>query len=291
MAHKSGFVNIIGFPNVGKSTLMNRFTGEKLSIITPKAQTTRKRIIGIVNNENYQIVFSDTPGLLKPKYLLQESMLKHAKSALKDADILIYMTDVNEEPDNENEIFKILNNINIPLLLLINKIDLIDNKQISLIEKKWQSLLPKAQIFKISALGDIGLNPVFEKILELLPENPPYYDKDSLTDLPLRFFVAEIIREKIMLQYNKEVPYSAEVIIEEYKENQTPVLIRAVIFVEKESQKAIIIGQKGKAIKKLGIEARKDIENFIDQRVYLELVVKVNPNWRNNAELLKKMGY
>lgn len=291
MAHKSGFVNIIGFPNVGKSTLMNRFTGEKLSIITPKAQTTRKRIIGIVNNENYQIVFSDTPGLLKPKYLLQESMLKHAKSALKDADILIYMTDVNEEPDNENEIFKILNNINIPLLLLINKIDLIDNKQISLIEKKWQSLLPKAQIFKISALGDIGLNPVFEKILELLPENPPYYDKDSLTDLPLRFFVAEIIREKIMLQYNKEVPYSAEVIIEEYKENQTPVLIRAVIFVERESQKAIIIGQKGKAIKKLGIEARKDIENFIDQRVYLELVVKVNPNWRNNAELLKKMGY
>lgn len=289
--HKSGFVNIIGNPNVGKSTLMNALVGERLSIITSKAQTTRHRIMGIVNGEDFQIVYSDTPGVLKPQYKLHEGMMEFVKTALIDADVILFVTDVFEKEVNNPEILERIQKNQIPILLIINKIDQADSNKIEELKKHWHKILPQAEIIPVSALYSTNTDTVFEKIKQYLPEGEPYFPKDQLTDKPERFFVAEIIREKIFLNYKKEVPYSCEVVIESYKEETDIVKIFAVIFVARESQKPIIIGEKGSAIKKLGTQARLDIEEFLQKKVYLELTVKVSKDWRNNETLLKRYGY
>ena len=291
MLHKSGFVNIIGSPNVGKSTLMNQLVGEKLSIITSKMQTTRHRIMGMVNDEDYQIVFSDTPGIIDPAYKLHENMMKFVSEALKDADVILMVTDIYEDPEKMQDRLDQINKLNVPTLLLINKIDLSDQKSMEKMVDLWKSKLPKAQILPISALHNMSIQFILPKILEWLPENPPYFDKDQLTNKNMRFFVSEIVREKILKIYQKEVPYSCEVVVEEYKEDEKIVRIRANIMVSRTSQKSIVIGHQGKKIKKLGIESRIDIESFISKKVHLELFVKVDKDWRDKEGKLKKYGY
>ncbi len=291
MEHKSGFVNIIGNPNVGKSTLMNALVGEKISIITSKSQTTRHRIMGIVNGDDFQIVYSDTPGVLKPNYQLQESMMKFVGTALTDADIILYVTDVFETIDKNIEFLNKIQKTSVPVLLLINKIDLSDQEKVDMLSQKWQQLLPKSEVILISALKKFNVSYVFEKIIKLLPQSPPYFPKDELTNRTERFFVSEIIREKILLNYKKEVPYSTEVVVEEFKEKEDLIKIRAVIYVIRDSQKGIIIGHKGNAIKKVGTEARIDIEKFFSKKVFLELFVKVDKDWRNKTNELKRFGY
>lgn len=289
--HRSGFVNIVGNPNVGKSTLMNLLVGEKLSIITSKSQTTRHRIIGIVNTPEYQVVYSDTPGVLQPNYKLQEQMLAFSLSALDDADVLLYVTDVVETIDKNNDFLDRVRQMDIPVLLLINKIDLTNQTELEKLVEQWHELLPKAEIYPISALNNFGIEEIKKRIVELLPESPPYFEKDALTDKPARFFVSEIIREKALMLYQKEVPYSLEVLVEEFKEEKNIIRIRAVIWVERDSQKGIIIGHKGEALKKLGTLARKDLELFFEKKVYLQLFVKVEKDWRNNERILRSLGY
>lgn len=289
--HKSGFVNIVGNPNVGKSTLMNALVGERISIITSKAQTTRHRILGIVNGDDFQIVYSDTPGVLKPNYRLQESMLKFSTSALADADVLLYVTDVHDTFEkNKDFVEKVIQNP-APLLLIINKIDLIDQERLIELAERWKALIPRAEIIPISALSKFNVERVFTRIRELLPESPPFFDKDQLTDKPARFFVNEIIREKILLNYDKEIPYSVEVEVEQFREEEKLIRIHAVVYVERESQKGIIIGHGGKALKKVGMEARKDIEAFFGKKVFLEMFVKVEKDWRNKDSKLRTFGY
>lgn len=289
---KSGFVNIVGNPNVGKSTLMNDLVGERISIITSKAQTTRHRIMGIVNAPEYQIVFSDTPGVLKPKYKLQESMLNFSEGALTDADILIYVTDVVENPEKNAEFLARVEKEKVPVLLLINKIDLLKSQDdLEAIVSKWKTILPNAEVFPTSALEHFNVTNLMTRIVELLPTGHPYFGTDALTDKPARFFVTEIIREKILTNYDKEVPYSVEVIVEKFDEKEGAIHIMAVIYVERDSQKGIIIGKGGSKLKKVGIEARKDIETFFGKKVYLELFVKVEDNWRNRENKLRSFGY
>ena len=291
MAHKSGFVNIIGNPNVGKSTLMNSLVGEQLSIITHKAQTTRHRIMGIVNGEDFQIVYSDTPGIIKPNYLLQEAMMRSVSSAFEDADIILYITDVVETADKNESYLDIMKNTDIPVILVINKVDLTTQDDLNLLVDKWAEILPKAMIIPVSALKAFNVNAVMDKIQELLPEGEAYFPKDTLTDKSERFFVSEIIRERILINYKKEIPYSTEVEIESFKEAEDIIRIRAVIHVIRMSQKGIIIGHQGKALKKTGTEARKEIETFMGKKVYLELFVKVNKDWRDKPNVLRNFGY
>ena len=290
--HKAGFVNIVGNPNVGKSTLMNDLVGERISIITSKAQTTRHRIMGIVNTPEYQIVFSDTPGVLDPKYKLQESMLAFSEGALTDADILIYVTDVIEDPTKNAAFLEKVAKETIPVLLVINKIDLLSGQHaLEEIVARWRGLLPNAEIFPTSAKEHFNVQNLMDRIVELLPEGAPYFGKDALTDKPARFFVTEIIREKILLNYEKEVPYSTEVIVEKFDEKEGAIHIMAVIYVERESQKGILIGHGGQRLKKVGMQARQDIETFFGKKVFLELFVKVEPNWRNRENKLRSFGY
>ena len=291
MSHKSGFVNIIGSPNVGKSTLMNQLVGEKLSIITSKMQTTRHRIMGMVNDKDYQIVFSDTPGIIDPAYRLHENMMKFVSEALKDADVILMVTDIYEDPEKMQDRLDQINQLNVPTLLLLNKMDLSNQKSVEIMVDLWKSKLPKSQILPISALHNMSIQFILPKILEWLPENPPYFDKDQITNKNMRFFVSEIVREKILMIYQKEVPYSCEVTVEEYKEDDKIVRIRANIMVSRTSQKSIVIGHQGKKIKKLGIESRIDIESFIGKKVHLELFVKVDKDWRDKEGKLKKYGY
>jgi len=289
--HKAGFVNIVGNPNVGKSTLMNQLVGERISIATFKAQTTRHRIMGIVNTPEVQIVFSDTPGILKPNYKLQESMLAFSVSALNDADVLLYVTDVAEDPEKNADFLEKVRGMKIPVLLLINKIDESDQKSLGDIVERWHALLPNAEILPISAKNKFGTDLLLRRIQELLPESPPYFDKDQLTDKPARFFVSEIIREKILLYYDKEIPYSVEVKVERFKETEKKIHINAVIYVERESQKGIVIGHQGVALKKVSTEARKALERFFDKEVYLETFVKVDKDWRSSKKELDSFGY
>ncbi len=291
MAHKAGFVNIIGNPNVGKSTLMNAFVGERLSIITSKAQTTRHRILGIVNGDDFQVLLSDTPGIIKPAYELQSAMMDFVKSAFEDADILLYLVELGEKDLKDEAFFNKIRNAKIPVLLLLNKIDKGDEEQLKAALTHWNEKLPNAQVFAISALKDFGVKEVFERILELLPESPAFYPKDALTDKPERFFVNESIREKILIHYKKEIPYSVEIDTEEFFEDEKIIRIRSIIMVERETQKGIIIGHKGSALKRVGVEARKDLEKFFGKQIYLELYVKVNKNWRSNQSQLKRFGY
>lgn len=289
--HKAGFVNIVGNPNVGKSTLMNQLVGERISIATFKAQTTRHRIMGIVNTDDMQIVFSDTPGVLKPNYKMQEMMLAFSESALADADVLLYVTDVVENPEKNMEFLEKVQKMNIPVLLLINKIDQSNQKDLGNIVMKWHSLLPNAEILPISAKNKFGVDMLLKRIKELLPESPAYFDKDQLTDKPARFFVSEIIREKILLYYDKEIPYSVEVKVESFKEGEKSINIRAIIFVERDSQKGIIIGHQGVALKKMGSESRKALEKFFGKKVFLETFVKVDKDWRSSEKELDSFGY
>ena len=289
--HKAGFVNIVGNPNVGKSTLMNRFVGEKISIITSKSQTTRHRIKGIVNTDDYQIVFSDTPGVVKPSYKMQEYMLEFSKSALVDADIILYVTDVVENIEKNLDFIDKVNKSDIPVLLVINKIDLTTQEKLEALFDKWKSLIPRAEIFPLSATENFNVDNLYKRIVELLPEGEPFFPKDELTDLPSRFFVNEIIREKILQYYDKEVPYSVEVEVEEFKEDDKRINIMAVIYVERSSQKGIIIGSQGEALKKVGTQARLDIEAFFGKKVFLNLYVKVLKDWRNKDSELKNFGY
>ncbi|MGY6648659.1 GTPase Era [Wenyingzhuangia sp. IMCC45574] len=291
MTHKAGFVNIIGNPNVGKSTLMNAFIGEKLSIITNKAQTTRHRILGIVNDENHQILFSDTPGIIKPAYEMQESMMDFVKSAFEDADVLIYMVEIGEKELKDEAFFEKIKSSKVPVLLLINKIDTSNQEQIEEKMVYWQEKVPNANVYLISALEKFNIEPVFEKIKELIPVSPPFYPKDQLTDKPERFFVNEAIREKILENYKKEIPYAVEIVTEEFFEEDDIIRIRAIIMVERETQKGIIIGHKGAALKKVGMAARKDLETFFGKKIFLDLYVKVNKNWRSNDRQLKRFGY
>ena len=291
MAHKAGYVNIIGNPNVGKSTLMNAFVGERLSIITSKAQTTRHRILGIVNGEDFQILFSDTPGIIKPAYELQASMMDFVKSAFEDADILIYMVEIGETALKDESFFDKITNAKIPVLLLINKIDKSSQEEVEEKITYWQEKVPNAIIYAISALENFNVDTVFEKIVELLPESPAFYPKDQLTDKPERFFVNEAIREKILIHYKKEIPYSVEIDTEEFFEEKNIIKIRSVIMVERDSQKGIIIGHKGTALKRVGTEARKDLEKFFGKKIFLELYVKVNKDWRSNKNQLRRFGY
>ena len=289
--HKAGFVNIVGNPNVGKSTLMNQLVGERISIATFKAQTTRHRIMGIVNTEDTQIVFSDTPGVLKPNYKMQEMMLAFSESALTDADVLLYVTDVVEEPEKNMDFLEKVRKMSIPVLLLVNKIDQSDMKSLCEIVNKWHSLLPDAEILPISAKNKFGIDMLLKRIKELLPESPAYFDKDQLTDKPARFFVSEIIREKILLYYDKEIPYSVEVKVESFKETDRNINIRAIIYVERESQKGIIIGHQGVALKKVGSESRKALEKFFDKKIFLATYVKVDKDWRSSEKELDNFGY
>lgn len=289
--HKSGFVNIVGNPNVGKSTLMNLLVGEKVSIITSKAQTTRHRILGIVNTEDYQIVYSDTPGVLRPNYKLQESMLNFSESALSDADILLYMTDVVETTDKNEEFLKKVQRVDAPVLLLINKIDQTNQQELEKLVLQWKEQLPKAEIYPISALNKFNVDVVKKRILQLIPESPPYFEKDALTDRPARFFVTEIIREKILLYYQKEVPYAVEVIVEEFKDEKDMINIRALIIAERDTQKGIIIGHKGAALKKVATMSRLDIERFFNKKIFLQIYVKVEKDWRSRDNLLRQYGY
>ena len=291
MAHKAGFVNIIGNPNVGKSTLMNALVGERLSIITSKAQTTRHRILGIVNGEDFQVIFSDTPGIIKPAYEMQEAMMNFVKSAFEDADILLYMVEVGEKDLKDETFFKKIIYSKIPVLLLINKIDLSNQKDLETHVALWKEKVPNAEIIPISAKENFNVNEVFQRILDLLPESPPYYPKDALTDKPERFFVNETIREKILLNYKKEIPYSVEVETEEFIEEENIIRIRSVIMVERDTQKGIIIGHKGEALKQVGIQARADLEKFFGKQIHIELYVKVNKDWRKNVNQLKRFGY
>ena len=289
--HKAGFVNIVGNPNVGKSTLMNQLVGEKLSIATFKAQTTRHRIMGIVNTENTQIVFSDTPGVLKPNYKMQEMMLQFSESALADADILLYVTDVVEDPEKNMDFLEKVSKMSIPVILLINKIDESDQKKLGTLVTKWHELLPNAEILPISAKNKFGTDILLKRIHELLPESPAFFDKDQLTDKPAKFFVSEIIREKILRYYDKEIPYSVEVVVERFKEDERQIHINAVIYVERSSQKGIIIGHQGMALKKVSTEARKSLERFFEKKIFLETFVKVDKDWRNSQKELKHFGY
>ena len=289
--HKAGFVNIVGNPTVGKSTLMNQLVGERISIATFKAQTTRHRIMGIVNTEDCQIVFSDTPGVLKPNYKMQEMMLAFSESALKDADILLYVTDVVENPEKNIDFLDKVKQLPIPVILLINKIDESNQKELGTIVTKWHLLLPNAEILPISAKNKFGVELLMKRIKELLPESPAYFDKDQLTDKPAKFFVSEMIREKILLYYDKEIPYSVEVRVEQFKETDTSIHINAVIYVERDSQKGIIIGHKGIALKKVSSEARKALEKFFDKKIYLETFVKVDKDWRSSQRELDSFGY
>ena len=291
MQHKAGFVNIIGNPNVGKSTLMNALMGEKISIITHKAQTTRHRILGILNEEDYQIVVSDTPGIIKPAYRLQESMMNFVHSAFKDADVLIYLVEIGERALKDEAFFEKIKNTKIPLLLLVNKIDLSQQEEVEKQINHWKEQVPNAEILPISALNKFNMDKILERIIEILPVSPAYYDKDAITDKPKRFFVSESIREKILKHYKKEVPYSVEVEVEEFEDEKDIIRIRAIIFVMRESQKGIIIGHKGAGIKRIGTEARKDLERFFDKKIFLETVVKVKKNWRNDDRQLKSFGY
>ena len=289
--HKSGFVNIIGNPNVGKSTLMNSLVGEKLSIITSKAQTTRHRILGLVNGEDFQLVLSDTPGVIKPSYDLQSSMMDFVKSAVDDADIIVYMIEVGESSLKDEDLYNKIKSSTLPLLLVINKIDLSNQNELEEQVDKWKNKLPNAEIFPISALEKFQVESLLKRIIELLPECPPYFPKDQMTDKPERFFVNEIVREKILLNYKKEIPYSVEILTEEFKEDDKIIRIRSIIMVERDSQKGIIIGHKGSALKKIGIQARKDLETFFGKQIHIELFVKVNKNWRSNQNQLKRFGY
>ena len=290
--HKSGFVNIVGNPNVGKSTLMNSLVGERISIITSKAQTTRHRIMGIVNTDDMQIVYSDTPGVLKPNYKLQESMLGFSQSALVDADILLYVTDTVETPDKNAEFLARVAKEQMPVIVIINKIDLLKGQaELETLVDRWKELLPQAEIIPISAMLRFNIDNLLKRIYALLPESPPFFDKDALTDKPARFFVNEIIREKILLTYDKEIPYACEVAVELFKESYKRIEISAVIYVERDSQKGIIIGKGGSALKRVGSMARKDIEAFFDKQVYLQLYVKVEKDWRNRENKLRSFGY
>ncbi|MDR0296364.1 MAG: GTPase Era [Prevotellaceae bacterium] len=289
--HKSGFVNIIGNPNVGKSTLMNALVGEKLSIITAKAQTTRHRIMGIVNSKDFQVVFSDTPGILRPNYKLQESMMKFVNTAIGDADVILYVTDVVEKYDKNGEYITRLQQIDTPVILVINKIDLTTQEALDGLVETWKKLLPKAIIYPISAQEKFNVDGVFKRILSFLPESPAYYDKDTLTDRNLRFFATEIIREKILLNYSKEIPYCTEATIEQFREDEDMYRIEAVIHVARDSQKGIIIGSGGSALKRISMQARKDMEDFFEKKVFLRIFVKVNPDWRENPQQLKNFGY
>ncbi|MCK5068037.1 MAG: GTPase Era [Bacteroidales bacterium] len=291
MEHKSGYVNIIGLPNVGKSTLMNAMVGEKLSIITAKAQTTRHRIQGILNSPDYQIIFSDTPGILEANYKLQETMLKAARSALVDADILIYLTEIGETPDPENAFLQKVAKAKVPVLLVINKIDQSNQDKVTQCMEQWNEILPNAELIPISALKNFNVESVFNRILHHLPESPPYYPKDALTDKSERFFTGEMIREKILLHYKQEIPYAVEVEIESFKEDSKLIRISALIYVERESQKGILIGNEGKALKRVGRESRLDMEAFFQKKVFLELRVKVKKEWRNNERFIKNFGY
>lgn len=289
--HKSGFINIIGNPNVGKSTLMNCFMGEKFSIITSKAQTTRHRILGIVNGDDFQLVFSDTPGILKPLYELQDSMMDFVKNALEDADILIYMIEIGEKSIKNSDVHKKILNAKVPTFILLNKIDLSNQEDLEAQVNYWTELYPKSFIYPISALNNFNISQVLTHLIELIPESPPYFPKDQLTDKPERFFVNEILREKILLYYNKEIPYSVEVVTEEFKENDDIIKIKSIIYVERDSQKGIIIGHKGNALKKIGTKARQGLEIFFGKKIFIELHVKVSKNWRSNTKVLKKFGY
>ena len=289
--HKAGVVNIVGNPNVGKSTLMNLLVGERISIATFKAQTTRHRIMGILNTDEMQIVFSDTPGVLKPNYKLQESMLNFSESALADADVLLYVTDVVEKPDKNMEFIEKVRKMQVPILLLINKIDLSNQEALVKCVEEWHGLIPQAEIIPISAISKFGVDVVMKRIKDLLPDSPPYFDKDQWTDKPARFFVTEIIREKILLYYDKEIPYAVEVVVEQFKEEAKSIHINAVIYVERDSQKGIIIGKQGKALKKVSSEARKTLEKFFQKSIYLETFVKVDKDWRSSDKELKNFGY
>lgn len=289
--HKAGFVNIVGNPNVGKSTLMNLLMGERISIATFKAQTTRHRIMGIINTDEAQIVFSDTPGVLKPNYKLQEEMLAFSVSALQDADVLLYVTDVVEKPDKNTDFLEKVKKMDVPVLVLINKIDLSNQADLEGLVAQWHECLPKAEIFPISAKAKFNVDNVLTRVKELLPESPPYFDKDQWTDKPARFFVTEIIREKILLYYTKEIPYAVEVVVEQFKETDKQININAVIYVERESQKGIIIGHRGFALKKVSTEARRTLEKFFAKHIFLEIFVKVDKDWRSNAKRLEAYGY
>lgn len=291
MSHKAGFVNIIGNPNVGKSTLMNAFVGERLSIITSKAQTTRHRILGIVNGDDFQVVLSDTPGIIKPAYELQSSMMDFVKSAFEDADILIYMVEIGEKELKDEAFFKKIVNAKIPVLLLLNKIDKSSQEQLEEQVQLWTEKVPNAEIYPISALQNFNVKEVFDRIIELMPLSPPYYPKDTLTDKPERFFVNETIREKILLHYDKEIPYAVEIETEEFIETDDIIRIRALIMVERDTQKGIIIGHKGEAIKRVGMEARADLEKFFGKQIHIEMFVKVNKDWRSNSYQLRRFGY
>jgi len=291
MVHKAGFVNIVGNPNVGKSTIMNALVGEKLSIITQKMQTTRHRIKGIVSGEDFQIVYSDTPGILKPSYKLQESMMRFVDTALIDADVILFVTDVKEKPDKNPEYIEKVRKSNMPVMVLVNKIDLSNQEEVTKLYDYWGNIFPGADIFPISALEKFNIEPIFDRILELLPEGPAFFPKDELTDRNERFFMQEIVREKILLHYKKEVPYSVEVEVEEFKEEEKIIKIRTVIHVSRDSQKGIIIGHQGKMIKRVGIEARKDAEEFFEKKIFLELYVKVAKDWREKDGSLKQFGY
>jgi GTP-binding protein Era len=291
MSHKAGFVNIIGNPNVGKSTLMNAFVGERLSIITSKAQTTRHRILGIVNGEDFQVILSDTPGIIKPAYEMQKSMMDFVKSAFEDADVLIYMVEIGETELKDEAFFAKIINAKIPVLLLLNKIDKSDQLQLEGQIEMWKEKVPNAEIYPISALENFNVKEVFARILELLPESPAYYPKDALTDKPERFFVNETIREKILMNYDKEIPYSVEIETEEFIEDEKIIRIRSVIMVERDTQKGIIIGHKGAALKRVGVQSREDLEKFFGKQIHIELFVKVNKDWRNNQFQLRRFGY
>ena len=291
MSHKAGFVNIIGNPNVGKSTLMNAFVGERLSIITSKAQTTRHRILGIVNGDDFQVILSDTPGIIKPAYEMQKSMMDFVKSAFEDADVLIYMVEIGEQELKDEAFFNKIIHAKIPVLLLLNKIDKSDQEQLELQIVLWKEKVPNAEIYPISALENFNVKEVFARILELLPESPAYYPKDALTDKPERFFVNETIREKILLNYDKEIPYAVEIETEEFIEDEKIIRIRSVIMVERDTQKGIIIGHKGAALKRVGMQAREDLEKFFGKQIHIEMFVKVNKDWRNSQFQLRRFGY
>lgn len=291
MKHKAGFVNIIGNPNVGKSTLMNALVGERLSIITSKAQTTRHRILGIVNGDDFQIMFSDTPGIIKPAYGLQESMMNFVKSAFEDADVLIYMVEIGKKELKDDAFFQKIKNAKVPVILLINKVDKSSQDEVEEKIAFWQEKVPNAMVYPIAALLNFNVQTIMDKIIELLPESPPFYPKDQLTDKPERFFVNETIREKILMHYKKEIPYAVEIDTEEFFEDDKIIKIRSVIMVERETQKGIIIGHKGSALKRVGTEARKDLQKFFGKKIFIELYVKVNKNWRNNNNQLKRFGY
>lgn len=289
--HKAGFVNLVGNPNVGKSSLMNLFVGDRISIATFKAQTTRHRILGILSSDDYQIVFSDTPGVLKPNYKLQEAMLAFSLSALEDADVLLYVTDTIEDSSKNSDFIEKVEKLNIPILVLINKIDLTNQENLISLVEQWHERLPKAEIFPVSAKAKFNTDKVLERIIELLPESPNYFDKDQLTDKPSRFIVSEILREKILLYYDKEIPYSTEVVVNEFHEEDKIIHISATIYVERESQKGIIIGHRGIALRKVGMEARRDIERFFNKKVFLKTFVKVDSDWSNSDKELKMFGY